>query len=359
MNGQAQLGVVGVACALAWGCQKPVVEAEHEEPVAVHCEGAKPEGVDDTIALRGRVAPPPGADLPVASQVGGRVAEVPVHEGDVIQAGDVVAVLDGANSRDVLRQAEAAVAQAQATVANADATLARTKALVGRGIAPKQELEDATAKAAEARANIAAQVAAADLARRTLGRIVVRSSFAGVVTRVWRGAGALVDGTAATPIAQLAATSALEFVADATEAELAGVHEGDAARGTFNEGGDFEGVVRVRARALDPATGLGTVRIAIAKADVGALMGAYGRAVVTSRHRDGVPTLPSAALRGAIADGAEVAVCNGGRVEIRTVQTGWRGDERFELVSGLKPGEKVAVDHVLGLEDDTPIAEAK
>jgi membrane fusion protein (multidrug efflux system) len=341
------------------GCHHAPETAQRAEPVAVHCESPKAVGVDDTIALRGRMQPPPGGDLPVASQVVGRVAVVPVHEGDVIKAGDVVAVLDDANTRDALRQAEATVAQAQATVANANATLARTKALVARGIAPKQELEDATAKADEAQANIAASMAAADLARRTLGRVAVRSSFAGVVTKVWRGPGALVDGTAATPIVQLAETNALEFVADATASELMGVHQGDAVRGMLNEGGDFEGTVRLRARSLDPATGLGTVRVAVATSPDGALIGAYGRAVVTSSHREGVPTLPSSALRGSVADGSEVAVCAQGKVALRAVKTGWRSDNRFEVVDGLKPDEKVAVDHVLGLEDETPILEAK
>jgi len=341
------------------GCRHAPEEAEREAPVAVHCESPKPTSVDDTVPLRGRIQPPPGGDLPVASQVAGRVALVPVHEGDVIKAGDVVAVLDDANTRDALRQAEAATAQAQATAANADATLARTRALVGRGIAAKQELEDATARADEARAGVAAAVAAGDLARRTLGRVAVRSSFAGIVTRVWRGPGALVDGTAATPIAQLAATSALEFVADATGAELARVREGDPVHGSLNEGGDFDGTVRVRARALDPSTGLGTVRVAVTTSPEGALIGTYGRAVVTLAHRDGVPTLPSSALRGAVADGAEVAICEKDKVSLREVKTGWRGEDRFEVLAGVKQGERVATDHVLGLEDETPITEAK
>jgi RND family efflux transporter MFP subunit len=353
----------GAACtALALtnaACHRAEPEAEHAEPVSVHCEAPKAIGVDDTVSLRGRIQPPPGGDLPVASQVVGRVAQVSVHEGDSIKAGDVVAVLDDANTRDALRQAEAAVAQSQAAEANANVTLARTKALVARGIAPKQELDDATAKAGEATANVAAATAAADLARRTLGRVAVRSSFAGVVTRVWRGAGALVDGTAATPIVQLAATSALEFVADATGPELARVREGDAVHGAIGDDGAFEGVVRVRARALDPSTGLGSVRIAVSKSDEGIPIGAYGRAVLTREHRDGDLTLPASALRGAVADGAEVAVCAGGKIELREVKVGWRDDARFEVREGVKPDERVAIDHVLGLEDETPIAEAK
>ena len=348
---------------------------QDQGPIEVRCEAPTLRSVDDTVALRGRVQPPPGGDLPLASQVAGRIAQVLVREGQALEEGDVVATVDDANTRDVARQADAALNQARATEANAQATLGRTAALVAHGIAAHQELDDATGKAAEARAGVAAATASADLARRTLGRVVVRSSLGGVVTNVWRGAGALVDGTAATPVAQLAANHAYEFVAAVTGGELARVREGSAVHGTLTDGADFDGTVVARGRVLDPSTGLGTVRVALTtvggngggslREDAGArarenvTLGAYGRASAQVERREGVLTLPTTALRGAVLDGAEVAVCKNGRVEVRKVSVGWRGEERFEVRGGLAPAERVAVEHVLGLEDGAAIAEAK
>jgi RND family efflux transporter MFP subunit len=329
-----------------------------QPPLRIRCEAPRTQPIDETIALRGRVQPPPGADLSVASQIAGRLAQVTVREGEVVRQGDVIATVDDANTRDILRQADAALAQAQATEANAKATLERTRALVARGIAARQELDDATGKAAEAQAGVASYGAAADLARRTLGRVVVRSTFAGRVTRVWRGAGALVDGTASTPVVQLAATTAAEFVADATGPDLVRVKEGDTVHGTLDEGAAFTGAVMTRARALDPATGLGSVRIAVSNLDDAVPVGAYGRAVIQIDHRDAVRTLPVSALRGAISDGAEVAVCKAGKIEVRAVQVGWRDDDRFEVDDSVKDVERVAVEHALGLEDGMSIEEA-
>jgi RND family efflux transporter MFP subunit len=337
--------------------QGPAGEREPVVPVPVRCESPTALAVDDTVALRGRVQPPPGGDLPVASQVAGRVAQVTVHEGDSLKAGDVIAVVDDANTRDAVRQAEASLEQARAAAANAAVTLERTRALVARGIAARQELDDATAKADEAKAGVAAATAAGDLARRALGRVSIKSSFAGVVTKVWRGPGALVDGTAATPVVQLAATSAAEFVASATGADLARVREGAPAHGTLSDGTTFEGVVSARARALDPATGLGTVRVAVVRLGEHVPIGSFGRAVIVVGHREAVRTLPATALRGAVADGAQVALCEAGKAAIRSVKVGWRGADRFE-VEGVRDDERVAVDHVLGLGDGTPIAEA-
>ncbi|HEY8040140.1 MAG TPA: efflux RND transporter periplasmic adaptor subunit [Polyangiaceae bacterium] len=339
----------------------PATGDQHEQPipVEVHCAPAQRQSVDVNETLRGRVAAPPGGDLPVASQVPGRVLEVLVHEGDHVAPGAVVASIDGSASRDALRQADAAVAQARSAEANAQATLDRVRQLVARGIAAKQELDDATAREDQATAGVNAALAASDLARRTLGRVQVRSTFAGIVTRVWRGSGALVDGTAATPIVQLAATQLEEFDVDATEEQLVGVAPEQPATITLATGGDpIPGTVRARSTALDPATGLGLVRIAIAPA-VPVTLGVFGTAMVTVGKRDGVLVVPATSMRGAVADGAELVVCKDGKAEVRTVKVGWRDDQRVEVVEGLADAERVASDHVLGLETDSPIVEAR
>lgn len=308
--------------------------------------------------LRGRVAAPPGGDLPVASQVAGRVVQVLVHEGDEVATGAVVAIIDDSASRDALRQADATVVQGRAALANAEATLDRTRQLVGRGIAAKQELDDAIARTDQARAGVNAAVAASDLARRTLGRVQVRSTFAGTVTRVWRGAGALVDGTASTPIVELAASGLAEFDADATERQMVAIAPGQEATVTLATGGEpMAGTVRARSAALDVSTGLGLVRVAIEpKSDV--TLGLFGSATIHLGKRNGVLVVPALAMRGAVADGAEVAVCKGGKAELRTVTVGWRDDHLVEIQSGLEEGERVAVDHVLGLSSDSPIVES-
>lgn len=348
-----------VVAALACTCSQRESEPSHA-PVQVRCVAAAFGAADETVALRGRVAAPPGGDLPVASQVAGRLVSVLVREGQRIAQGDVVAKVDDVASRDALLQANASLAQARAAEVNALVTLERTRTLVQRGIGAKQELDDAVARADAAKAGTSASAAVVDLARRTLGRVDVRSSFEGVVTRIWRGRGALVDGTAATPIVQLATTFEVEFVAEATEREFFSLREGQTARGELADGAaKFEGTVRARASALDAATGLASVRIAIAPSGGSVPLGTFGRVVVTIQHHDHMLQIPSAALRGAVTDGAEAAVCKNGHAELRTVRTGWRDDTSVEILGGLEPGERVAVDHVLGLENGTELDEAK
>lgn len=329
--------------------------------VTVHCVKPSKEAIEETLSLRGRVEPPPGGDLSVASQVPGRVMSVSVKEGDRIGPGDIVAVMEDAPARDAARQTDAQLAQARAADVNAAATLERTKALVARGIAARQELEDATAKAAAAREAVSGAAAASDLGRRTLGRVQVRAGLGGLVTKVFRGAGALVDGTAATPILQLAASGGAELVADVTQRELMLLAEGQLAKGALaGEGGSLiTGVVRARPRAIDAATGLGTVRISLTSAGSSELpVGAFARVVVGTGRHDAALVVPAAALRGAISDGAEVAVCAGDKAALKVVKVGYRDDKRVEILAGIGPDDELAVDHVLALEDDTPIKRA-
>jgi len=338
-------------------------EADRSEArtVTVHCVKPAKEAIEETVSLRGRVEPPPGGDLSVASQVAGRVMSVSVKEGDRVGPGDVVAIMEDAPTRDAVRQTDAQLAQARAADVNAAATLERTKALVARGIAARQELEDATAKAAAAREAVAGAAAASDLGRRTLGRVQVRAGLGGLVTKVFRGAGALVDGTAATPIVQLAATGGAELVADVTQRELMLLAEGQLAKGALaGEGGlSIAGAVRARPRAIDAATGLGTVRIALTSTGTSELpVGAFAHVVVTTGRHDAALVVPETALRGAVSDGAEVAVCAGDKAALKAVKIGYRDDKRVEILAGIGPDDMLAVDHVLALEDDTPIKRA-
>jgi RND family efflux transporter MFP subunit len=348
------------SCApLVSACHHAAQGHETPVPVPVHCTPVARESVDVTETLRGRVSAPPGGDLPLASQVPGRVVEVLVHEGDRIVAGTIVATIDDSVTRDALRQADAALAQAKSAAANADTVLTRTRQLVARGIAAKQELDDAIARADQAHSAVSASAAGTDIARRTLGRVQVRSTFDGAITRIWRGPGALVDGTAATPIAQLAASTFAELDADATERQLVDVGAGQIASIVLTTGGDaIAGTVRARSTALDPATGLGLVRVAI-EPKTPLLLGVFGVATVRIGQRTDVLVLPATALRGAVADGAEIAICKDGKAEVRSVGIGWRDDARVEVVTGVAEGERVAVDHVMGLETGSPIVEER
>ncbi len=71
-----------------------------------------------SMAITGQIQ---GNGVDVGSRVGGRVAEVPVHEGDTVQAGDVLLRLEDSDAQALVHAAEADLARAESLVAKLEA----------------------------------------------------------------------------------------------------------------------------------------------------------------------------------------------------------------------------------------------
>jgi len=80
--------------------------------VEVNAESIERRDFVKTVVASGRVQTPHRVD--VAAQITGAVLRVPVAEGQVVQADDVLIELDASEQRALLRQAEVAVVQAEA-----------------------------------------------------------------------------------------------------------------------------------------------------------------------------------------------------------------------------------------------------
>jgi multidrug efflux pump subunit AcrA (membrane-fusion protein) len=104
------------------------------------------------------------------------------------------------------------------------------------------------------------------------------------------------------------------------------------------------------APAVDPTTLLGSVRVTLGPTPKPPPVGTAATARIVISHRPGVVVPPTALRRSAVGSD-EVVVCEGGVAKVRTVTIGQRGDAVVEITSGLKAGEQIVVDHVLGLDD--------
>jgi RND family efflux transporter MFP subunit len=344
---------------LALACRKGHDADEHEEtpagPKHVKCAPVEHATVSDRIELRGTVAPPMDKDTQLAPQVSGRLLAVDVREGDAVTAGKVVARVDDAPLVDAANQTDAALARAKAELENAQTTHARVKRVFEHGIAARQEVDDAAAKEAAAKAAEAEAEAAARLAHRLIERAQVRSPLSGVVLKVLRKPGELVDGTPATPVLEVADLTQLELVADVPAQDLMRLEKGAAATVVFSALPGFEvrGEVARVAPSVDRTTGVGTVRVALRieekrRPPVGVL----GTARVDTGEPREATLVPAAAVRNAAGGEGEVVVCGADKVaHVVTVQPGPARGAQVELRTELDAGTQVAVEPVLGIAD--------
>jgi HlyD family secretion protein len=251
-------------------------------------------------------------------------------------------------------EARAGVAVAQSGKAAAELEESRQQRLVDSGIGARKDLDDAKAKAVAAAAELDAANARASLASNQLARRELRSPRAGVVLRLWKKVGESVDGSTATPVAEVADLTILELHAQVPTGAMARLADKlSATVRVIGLPGSFPAsVVRV-APAVDPATLLGGVRVAIdpgAEGIAGIKVGSAATARIVVAKRPGL-VVPETALRRSMVGADELVVCDGNVAKIAEVTIGQRGERGIEIASGIKPGDKVVVDHVLGIED--------
>lgn len=147
----------------ACGGAPEAVEPVERAPVAVTVTEAWNADADRTFAARIEAS----RQADVATRTSGTLRSIPVDVGDRVQAGQVVAVVDG---EDV----SARIQGAEAQVALAEQTHGRVSRLAAQGAASPQELDQAVAALQAARAALAE-------ARAQAGYVEVTAPFAGVV----------------------------------------------------------------------------------------------------------------------------------------------------------------------------------
>ncbi len=347
-----------LAALIACGCAREGGEEEEGEapPVPVTCEAVRAADGAGTIALRGVVSAPPDKDAVVAAAVAGRLAEVRVREKDRVKAGDLLASVDDPSLGAAVGEQEAARAGAAAALKSADTALARARRLLAKGIAAQKEVDEAEARRAAAAAELRAIDARRSGAVRQAGRAHVKAPIDGVVVRLYRHAGELVDGTPATPIAEIADPSRLELKADVAASDLVRVADGAPVTIRLDAvpGETLKGAVVFVSPAVDPATSLGVVRASIQPPVAGAVhlvFGLSGSIELPVAGRPGAVVVPAVAVRRSPEGAEEVVVCGGAVASVRPVTVGGHAGELVEITAGLKAGERVVTEHVLGLED--------
>lgn len=354
-----------VAVALS-GCSHKAASAEGEGANAsataeVNLAQVVSADVSQMLTLTGPAATLPNRDVRVSSLVAGRVASLKVAEGDRVHAGEALAKLDDRPYRDQFQLASAGEAQAKANLENTKLTLERNEDLFQRGIAARKDLEDARTQAKVAEATLRQAQATLEIARLQLTRTVILSPLDGQVVKRFVSDGEQVDGTAAQPIVEVANLNEIEFLANAPGMYLARIHPGEQVEVTTEAapGKQFPGRVVAIAPAVDPATGIGIVRIRVPNSAGLLKMGFFMSAQIPVETHAHALTVPPEAIYRNEDNKPRVFVVNGDVATAVPVTLGIETRERVELVGSekdqIKAGQTVILTGGYGLGEKTKI----
>jgi RND family efflux transporter MFP subunit len=318
----------------------------------------------------------------VASKATGRLLELRVREGSVVQAGDLIARLDASDVRAsivaaqagqrqaeaAVRQAEAALRQAQIEQANAAAELKRSETLLAQGFVSPQALETVRTRAEVAQAAVVsaqagivtAQAAVSQAAAQVSVQKVnadfteIRAPFDGVVLVKNANVGDIItpfSSAAGTQgaVVTMADMSTLEVEADVSESNLAKAAIGKPVEITLDALPDtrFRGSVVGIVPTVDRAKATVMTKIRFDKLDPRILPEMSAKVTILSQ------AATDADQKAVLAVNPQAIAERGGRkivlrlkddtVEAVDVTLGRRIGDSVEVSGALKSGEKLVL----------------
>ena len=313
----------------------------------------QPANVPDLVEAVGTVRAAQSSDL--ASQMMGNIVEIRVHEGDHVQRGQVLAVIDESQPRAAVDRATAAdiAAQQQLVAADSDlalaeSTLKRYQNLYEKKSVSPQEFDEVKARqqAARARRDMAqagqgqAQAALAE-ARTSLDYTRIRAPFDGVVTEKKAD-----TGTLASPgmtIFTVEDVRRYRLEATVNENDLRYVRTGQQVSVVIDalDNTGLEGKVVQIVPAADSASRSFLVKIEL-PTDLQLRSGLFGRAQFSRGQRQALLIPRSAVVERGQLQG--VFVLDQNQVaSLRYVTVGKSSGSDIEVLAGLQSGERLVV----------------
>jgi len=386
--------LVGLALYQGWGFTQKRAgtqrAARMEVPVQVTPVVSKP--LTYSIKVTGDILPLMQVDL--FPKVSGYLERIPVHIGDLMKQGQVIAQIDQTDflnkvkeieakvaqakaqlteiqtgtRTEELRQAEEAVKQAQSRFDNANLQHERVEALYRREVISKKERDLADMECTVAEAQLASSQQQLKLLREGARQEVRDSSqaklgemeaileqernhlkdtkivapFRGEVSRKYVDAGALVSSS--TPLVNLVYTETLKIVANVLEKDIPLLKAGMKARIRVESYPEkvFEGRVEKINSALDLSTRTLQAEIYIPNSDRFLKPGMFANVEVVLLEKPQTLVIPREAVMGA---GGEISVfvVEGKRAVRRPVALGYEQDRMVEILKGLNEGDQVVI----------------
>ena len=294
------------------------------------------------LAANGNVAA--WQEAVIGSESGGlRLTDVRVNVGDVVKKGDVLAVFSADSVNADVAQAQAALTEAQANAGEASANAARARTLQSSGALSAQQISQYQTAESTAKARIASARAALASQALRLKYTKVVAPDNGIISARTATVGSVVG--VGTELFRMIRQGRLEWRAEVTASELAGIKRGASAVVKAANGSELTGKVRMIAPTIDPVTRSALVYVDLpaslsADAPFKAGMFASGQFQLGTSQ---AMTVPQQAV--AVRDGfSYVFRLNADqRVSQLKVQTGRRLGDRVEVLGGLTPDAQVVV----------------
>ncbi len=291
----------------------------------------------------------------MSAQTAGRVAEILYDVDDYVEAGAPILRFTDVEQQAALRQAQAALREALALANQSDEEFRRIADLVETGVASKREYDQALAGREAAAARVSAAQSAVATAEQQLEYTLVRAPYAGIVTERHVEVGEAVG--IGQPLMSGLSLEALRVVVDLPQQAAALVRNYRQASILTAEG-------RVEALGMTifpfahTASNTFRVRVELPQGQFSLYPGMFVKVAFLIGESERLLVPSEALLRRSEVTGVYV-VGPDNAVRMRQIRIGNSFAESTEILSGLREGERVALDPVAaGIYVKTTVAKS-
>lgn len=305
----------------------------------------------------------------INAQVQGYIISRDYTEGSVVKIGDLLFQIDPRPFEAALAQAKGTLARDKANQVKADADEKRALDLFTKQVISDQERDTATAAAESTRANVEADEAAVQQAQLNLGYTKILAPIEGVSGFTNAQVGDLVSPTSGplTTVSQIDPIKAIVTTGEGPFTDFVSRHPDPKERDAYVKSLQFElilgngevypqkGKFYALDRSLDPRTG--SIRYEVTFPNPGNILrpGQFGKVRFVADMKKGAMVIPQEAVNELQGSYQIAVVGDDNKVSIRPVKMGERIGAMWEVLDGLKPGDRVVVQGVQKVREGSAV----
>ena len=339
--------------------QKAVAQASRGDQRVVGVTAAKAVRKSVPVRLEALGTVTTMAAVAVKPRIDSEIIAVKFEDGQRVKQGDVLFVLDSRTIETEIRRVEAVIAGAEAQFEQASRDVARYTDLVGKNATTVVTLNNAQTQVNINRAVADSNKATLEGLRVQLSYCTIRAPIAGRISMASVKAGNIARQADTTPLATINQVAPIYVSFTVPQRNLPDVRAAIAAETASlvaivpGSGARETGQVTMVENAVDPATGMATIRATMPNDKEVLWPGTLVNTALTLRAEDRI-TIPATALQLSQA-GSFVFVVKDNAAAVRPIKIERTVDGVSVVESGIEEGEVVVTDGQLLLSNGTKV----